>query len=136
MKVKLIVAVVAFTLLYSCNDSRKNPTTDIDVARSFIKDLLDNDFKSAKQFLLDEEANNQYFELSKKEFEGKSTEVLKKYKESDIIINELNPVNDSVSIVNYSNSFDKEKKYLLRVVRQNGKWWVDLKYTFQQPPGK
>ncbi len=134
MKVKLIIAVITFTLLNSCNDSRKNPTTDIDVARSFIKDLLENDFKSAKEFLLDEEANNQYFELSKKEFEGKSKEVLKKYKESDIIVNELTPVNDSVSIVNYSNSFNKEKKYLLKVVRQNGKWWVDLKYTFQQPP--
>ena len=134
MKVKLIIAVITFTLFSSCNDSRKNPTTDIDVARSFIKDLLENDFKSAKEFLLDEEANNQYFELSKKEFEGKSKEVLKKYKESDIIVNELTPVNDSVSIVNYSNSFNKEKKYLLKVVRQNGKWWVDLKYTFQQPP--
>ena len=134
MKVKLIIAVITFTLLNSCNDSRKNPTTDIDVARSFIKDLLENDFKSAKEFLLDEEANNQYFELSKKEFEGKSKEVLKKYKESDIIVNELTPVNDSVSIVNYSNSFNKEKKYLLKVVRLNGRWWVDLKYTFQQPP--
>lgn len=134
MKVKLIIAVITFTLLNSCNDSRKNPSTDIDVARSFIKDLLENDFKNAKEFLLDEEANNQYFELSKKEFEGKSKEVLKKYKESDIIVNELTPVNDSVSIVNYSNSFNKEKKYLLKVVRQNGRWWVDLKYTFQQPP--
>ncbi len=134
MKLKLIIAVITFTLFNSCNDSRKNPTTDIDVARSFIKDLLENDFNSAKEFLLDEEANNQYFELSKKEFEGKSKEVLKKYKESDIIVNELTPVNDSVSIVNYSNSFNKEKKYLLKVVRQNGKWWVDLKYTFQQPP--
>ena len=134
MKVKLIIAVITFTLLNSCNDSRKNPTTDIDVARSFIKDLLENDFKNAKEFLLDEEANNQYFELSKKEFKGKSKEVLKKYKESDIIVNELTPVNDSVSIVNYSNSFNKEKKYLLKVVRQNGRWWVDLKYTFQQPP--
>lgn len=134
MKVKLIIAFITFTLLNSCNDSRKNPTTDIDVARSFIKDLLENDFKNAKEFLLDEEANNQYFELSKKEFEGKSKEVLKKYKESDIIVNELTPVNDSVSVVNYSNSFNKEKKYLLKVVRQNGRWWVDLKYTFQQPP--
>jgi len=134
MKVKLIIAFITFTLLNSCNDSRKNPTTDIDVARSFIKDLLENDFKNAKEFLLDEESNNQYFELSKKEFEGKSKEVLKKYKESDIIVNELTPVNDSVSIVNYSNSFNKEKKYLLKVVRQNGRWWVDLKYTFQQPP--
>ena len=134
MKVKLFIAILTCTVLTSCNDTRKNPTTDIDVARSFIKDLLENDFKGAKTFLLDEEMNNQYFELSKKEFEGKSKEILKKYKESDIIINELKSVNDSTSVVNYSNSFNKEKKYLLKIVRQNGKWMVDLKYTFQQPP--
>lgn len=133
MKVKLFIAILTFMVLTSCNNTRKNPTTDIDVARSFIKDLLENDFKGAKEFLLDEEMNNQYFELSKKEFESKSKEVLEKYKESDIIINELKSVNDSVSVVNYSNSFNKEKKYLLKVVRQNGKWMVDLKYTFQQP---
>lgn len=133
MKVKLFIAILTFMVLTSCNNTHKNPTTDIDVARSFIKDLLENDFKSAKEFLLDEEMNNQYFELSKKEFESKSKEVLEKYKESDIIINELKSVNDSVSVVNYSNSFNKEKKYLLKVVRQNGKWMVDLKYTFQQP---
>lgn len=133
MKVKLFIAILTIMVLTSCNNTRKNPTTDIDVARSFIKDLLENDFKGAKEFLLDEEMNNQYFELSKKEFESKSKEVLEKYKESDIIINELKSVNDSVSVVNYSNSFNKEKKYLLKVVRQNGKWMVDLKYTFQQP---
>jgi hypothetical protein len=132
MNVKLSIAVLTVAVMISCNNNRQNPTTDIDVARSFIKDLLINDFDAAKVFLLNEEMNNQYFELSKKEFEGKSPEVLKKYKESDIIINELKPVNDSVSVINYSNSFDKQKKYLLKVIRQNGKWFVDLKYTFQE----
>lgn len=133
MKGKLFIVILTCSLFTACNDTRKNPTTDIEVASSFIKDLLENDFKGAKTFLLDEEINNQYFELSKKEFEGKSKELLKKYKESDIIINELKAVNDSTSVINYSNSFDKEKKYSLKVIRQNGKWLVDLKYTFQQP---
>ncbi len=132
MKGKLFIIILSFSVFTSCNDTRKNPTTDIEVASSFIKDLLENDFKGAKTFLLDEEINNQYFELSKKEFEGKSKELLKKYKESDIIINELKSVNDSTSVINYSNSFNKEKKYLLKVIRQNRKWLVDLKYTFQQ----
>ena len=114
MSVKSFIVVLIIAALTSCNDNRQNPTTDIDVARSFIKDLLVNDFDAAKVFLLNEEMNNQYFELSKKEFESKSREVLKKYKESDIIINELQPVNDSVSVINYSNSFDKQKKYLLK----------------------
>lgn len=132
MKMKLFIAILLFAVLTSCNDTRKNPTTDIDVARAFIKNILENDFKNAKTFVLDEEMNNQYFELSKKEFEGKSKEELEKYKNADIIINELKSVNDSVTIVNYSNSYKKEAKSKVKVVRVNGQWLVDLKYTFQE----
>ena len=131
MKMKLFIAILFFASLVSCNDKQKNPTTDIDVARAFIRDILDNDFKDAKRFVLDEETNKQYFELSKKEFESKSKEELKQYKEADIIINELTSVNDSVTIINYSNSHKKEAKGKVKVVRVNGQWLVDLKYTFQ-----
>ena len=131
MKVKIFIAVALFTALLSCNNKQTNPTTDIDVARAFIKDILENDYKDAKTLVLDEEANNQYFELSKKDFEGKSKEELEGYKNADIIINELKPVNDSVTIVNFSNSYKKGVKNEVKVVRVNGKWLVDLKHTFQ-----
>ena len=130
MKLKLFTAIFLLLLLGSCNDKRTNPTTDIDVARAFIKDILENDFKDAKRFVLDDETNNQYFELSKKNFEHKTKEELKEFKEADIIINELTSVNDSVTIINYSNSYKKESKGKVKVVRVNGQWLVDLKYTF------
>jgi hypothetical protein len=131
MKLKLITGIFLLAVFASCNNKRTNPTTDIDVARAFIKDILENDFKDAKRFVLDDETNNQYFELSKKNFENKTKEELKEYKEADIIINELNSVNDSVTIINYSNSFKKEAKGKVKMVRVNGQWLVDLKYTFQ-----
>lgn len=131
---KLFTVVAALTVFTSCNDKRTNPTTDIDVARAFIKDVLENDFKDAKTFVLDEEMNKQYFELSKKNFEGKSGDELKKYKEAEIIIYELQPLSDSVTIINYSNSYKKDVKNKLKVVRIDGKWLVDLKYTFQENP--
>ena len=134
MKMKLFITILFFAALTSCNDIRKNPTTDIDVARAFIKDILENDYKDAKTLVLDEEMNNQYFELSKKDFEGKSKEELENYKKADIIINELKNVNDSVTIVNYSNSYKKNTKNEVKVVRVNGQWLVDLKHTFQEVP--
>ena len=134
MEMKLFTVVAALAVFSSCNDKRTNPTTDIDVARAFIKDILQNDFKDAKTFVLDEEMNNQYFELSKKNFEHKSKEELKEYKEADIIVNELTAVNDSVTIINYSNTYKKESKGKVKVVRVNGQWLVDLKYTFQDTP--
>lgn len=134
MKIKLFIAILFFAAVTSCNDTRKNPVTDIDVARAFIKDILENDYKDAKTLVLDEEINKQYFELSKKDFEGKSKEELENYKKADIIINEIKNVNDSVTIVNYSNSYKKSMKYEVKVVRINSKWLVDLKHTFQEVP--
>ena len=132
MKAKLFTAILLLAAVCSCTDPRKNPTTDIDVARAFIKDILDNDYKAAKTFVLDEDMNNQYFELSKKEFESKSKDELEKYQHSDIIINELKPVNDSVTIINYSNTYKKSTKNEVKLVKVKGRWFVDLKHTFQQ----
>lgn len=134
MKMKLFTIILFFAAFTACNDTRRNPLTDIDVARAFIKDILENDYKNAKTLVLDEEMNKQYFELSKKDFEGKSKEELENYKKADIIINEIKNVNDSVTIVNYSNSYKKNMKYEVKVVRINSLWLVDLKHTFQEVP--
>ena len=130
MKLKLFVVLICCMALSACNNEKKIPNTDIEVARVFIKDILENNFKEAETFILKEETNQQYFDLFKKEFESKSKAELGNYKNADIIINEINPVNDSVSIINYSNSFKKDKSNKLKMVRTNGQWMVDLKYTF------
>ncbi len=131
MKIKLLIVPLFFIVLNSCNNTGNVPNTDIDVARAFIKDILENNFKKAKSLVLDENINNQYFDLAKKEFESKTKEDLKKYKASDIIINELKNLNDTVTIVNYSNSFKRDIRNEVKVVRVNGQWLVDLKHTFQ-----
>ena len=132
MKIKLLIVPLFFIVLNSCNNTGNVPNTDIDVARAFIKDILENNFKKAKSLVLDENINNQYFDLAKKEFESKTKEDLKKYKASDIIINELKNLNDSITIVNYSNSFKRDIRNEVKVVRVNGQWLVDLKHTFQE----
>jgi hypothetical protein len=131
MKMKLLISMLALATIYSCGGNQTVPNTDMDVARAFIKDVLENNFKDAKTLVLDEDINNQYFDLAKKEFENKNEDELKKYKESDIIINELKNVNDSVTILNYSNSYKKDAKNEVKVVKINGRWLVDLKHTFQ-----
>jgi len=55
---------------------------------------------------------------------------LEYYRNADIIINEISTVSDSVSIVNYSTSFLRNKSNKLKMVKVNGQWLVDLKYTF------
>jgi len=55
---------------------------------------------------------------------------LEKNKDADIIVNEVSYVTDTVCIFNYSNSYAKDVKTKLKLVRINNKWQVDLKYTF------
>lgn len=130
MKLKLIIAFVSLLTLSACNNEKKVTNSDIGVAQAFIKDILQNDFKEAEKLVLKEETNKQYFDLFKKEFESKSSADLESYKNAEIIINEISPVSDSVSIINYSNSFKRDKSNKLKMVRINGEWLVDLKYTF------
>lgn len=136
MKLKFLAAITCIAVLFSCGE-QSVPNTDIDVARAFIKDILENNFKEAEKFVLHEDSvdakndtNKQYFDLFKKDYESKGKEELEKYRDADIIINEISPVNDSVSIVNFSNSFKKDKSNKVKMVRINGQWMVDLKYTF------
>lgn len=127
---KLFTFCITCFLVSGCNQKPAVPNTDIDVARAFIRDIQENNFKDAETFVLKEETNNEYFDLFKKHFESKSKEELEKYKTADIIINEISNVNDSVTIVNYSNSYKIEAKNKVKVVRVNGQWLIDLKYTF------
>ena len=131
MNWKLMMACLAGITLASCHKKNTTPTSDIEVATTFIKDVLNNDFKDAKTLVLPEEMNNQYFELAKKDFENKSPQELAQYQKAVIIINELKNVNDSLTIVNYSTSYKKTVKSEVKVVRKNGQWLVDLKHTFQ-----
>lgn len=101
----------------------------MEVATAFIRDILDNKFDDAEQFLLKNETNKELFSRFKKDYSTKKEEVLEKYKKADILVNETSYVTDSIFIFNYSNSYTKEAKNL-KLVRVNGKWLVDFQYTF------
>ena len=124
MKLTFLLSLIFCLAISSCNNEKKSTNTDIEVARVFIKDILESNFKDAETFVLKEETNQQFFELFKKEFESKSKSELESFKNADIIINEISPINDSVSIINYSNSFKKDKSNKLKMVRINGQWMV------------
>jgi hypothetical protein len=128
---KFLVLLAFAAAIFSCNNqSKKEPVTDIDVANTFVRDLLDNNFKEAEKYLLKDETNNQIFDRFKKQYSGKEKAILEKYKQADIIVNETSYVTDSVFIFNYSNSYSRSDKTILKLVRIDGKWLVDLKYTF------
>lgn len=133
MKRPYLFIVASFIIFASCNSHEKKfPQTDIEVATAFIRDILDNKLDDAEQFVLKDESNQQYFEIIKEQYRKKDKSELEKYKAADILIDEVSNVTDSISIVNYSNSYNKATKNKVKLVRSNGKWLVDLKYTFSE----
>ena len=124
--------LLAFALiLFSCNNNRQEtPKTDIEVATAFIRDILDNKPGNAEQYLLKDETNKGYFQSFREQYRRKDKAELDKYKASEIVINEISNITDSVSIINYSNTYKRDLKNKLKLIRINGQWLIDLKYTF------
>lgn len=128
---RYLILIVLAAAVFSCNNkSKKEPVTDLEVANTFVRNLLDNDFKEAEKYLFKDETNVQIFERFRKQYSEKDKAILEKYKQADIIVNETSYVTDSVFIFNYSNSYSQADKTILKLVRIDGKWLVDLKYTF------
>ena len=129
---KYVTFLLLTAAIFSCNnaDQKKTAVTDIDVATAFVRALLDNDFKEAEQYLYKDETNTQIFERFKKQYSQKDRAILEKLKQADIIVIETSYVTDSVFIFNYSNSYSRADKTVLKLVRIDNKWLVDLKYTF------
>ena len=130
IKKYLALFILAAVVLSCHTTTKKAPVTDVEVATAFIRNLLDNDFKEAEQYLLKDETNDQIFERFKKQYSEKDKTVLEKYKNADIIVNNISYVTDSVCIFNYSNSYSQADKTILKVVKPGSKWLIDLKYTF------
>lgn len=137
MKKSRLYFIVLFSVLVSCNsDDRKpagEPENDIDAARTFIRAALDGDYEKAGTFLLDDTINMNYIEVRARLYRNMSKEDRDKYRGASIHIHETKKVNDSTTIVYYSNSF-RNLKDSLKVIRMKGKWLVDFKYTFDHKP--
>lgn len=129
---KLLFGIAFSVALFSCNTTtKKNPVTDTEVATTFIRAVLDNDFTTAEKYLLKDETNQQYFESFKHQYQTQNETELAKYKSADIIINEIKSESDSVHLVDYTNTYKKQEKNNLKLKWVNGVWLIDLKYTLE-----
>jgi hypothetical protein len=116
--------------IFSCNTNSSVPNTDIDVAREFIQAIQRSNFKEAEKLLLKDDTNKQFLESFEEHFKTRPKEELEKYKKADFIVNKMDALNDSVTIINYSNDFSQDEKNDLKIVKVDGQWLVDFKYTF------
>ena len=132
MKNSLVfVVLLVLTVLTACKDNKGAASeNDIDAARNFIQAALNGDFDKARTYMVNDSANiNDLYQVQRLG-ERLSPDEKQKYREASIHIHETREVNDSTSIIVYSNSY-KNRQDSLKVVRLNNEWLVDFKYIFR-----
>ena len=125
----IVYFFLVLTLSVACNNA-KEPTTAnaLDAGRIFIRASLDGDFTAAENVLLNDEENVQLFDRYKMYYRNLPEDKKQNYKKSSYEINKYLDVSDSVTIINYSNSFMK-KPMEIKLVKKEKKWMIDFKYT-------
>ena len=136
MKKLIQLTPLLILLLSACNDSTKEeeikPANGMDAASKFLRAALDGDYKKARTYLVKDSTNHQMIDIYEKDYNNSlPPEDKKAYKTASIrFLKETHEVNDSTTIVHYSNSY-KNKPDSLKIVKLNGQWFIDLNFTFQ-----
>lgn len=131
---KKIIYISSFLLfsLAACNSHKDAEPTeaenDLDAVRNFVQAALIGDFNKARTFMLADSINLDRMKMI--EAAKLSPDEKRGLAQSSINIHNVDRVNDSTTVVIYSNSF-KNNHDTLRAVKQNEKWMVDFNYLFE-----
>lgn len=127
--VKKILFPALLLLAVACNDSHtfKNAEDAQDAGREFIRAALDGNYEKASFYLYADSTNKMMFAKWKKDYDRMSPEEQQKYKDADILPIDIHPLNDSVTLYTFANSYKKKDTTTIGVVRIKGNWMVDLK---------
>ncbi len=128
---RTITAVCLLILLHACTESKSEDdvSTALDAGRVFIRASLNGDFEKAGTLLLRDSQNLQLFDQYKIYYKKLPLEKKENYKKASYEINKFEELSDSVTIINYSNSY-MNKPMEIKVLRANDQWKVDFKYIY------
>jgi hypothetical protein len=127
---KVISLLFLFIVFAGCDAPKKvRPETALDTGREFIRASLDGDFETAESLLLKDTQNLQLFDSYKQFFGNLPPGKKRSYKEASYTINKFIEVDDSTTLINYSNSY-MNKPMEIKLVRTHKNWNVDFKYTY------
>ena len=136
--IKILQLLLLAFIIASCNNSdtkseeQSKPQDEMDAAAQFIRAALDGNYPKAKSFLINDSTNKQMIDIYENNYNNRMTPDDKKaYKSASIrFLKETHKVNDSTTIVHYSNSY-KNIGDSLKVIKIDGQWFIDLNFTFQ-----
>lgn len=128
---RLIYLFISVIFILGCKQPEgfQEGEDPMDAGREFLRAVLDGDFEKASLYVLDNAENKELFETYKQYMKNQPQKEKLNLKSASIIINNIQNINDSVTLINYSNSHTM-KPTDLKVVLSEKKWRVDFSYTF------
>ena len=127
--IKFLLILFTAGLLSCKNDQDKRPATALDTGRTFIDASLKGNFKDAEALLLNDAENTQLFEAFTQYYQKMSPEKKQHYQSASYQINKYADINDSTTIINYSNDY-MNKPMEIKIIKRNKDWQIDFKYTY------
>ncbi len=126
----IVVFIFCSVMICSCTENKKqHPATALDAGREFIRASLDGDFKTAEMLLSTDPQNQQAFDSYKAYYQKWPKDRKEHFKKANYEIKNYEDVNDSTTIINYSNDY-MNKPMDIKVIRENKEWKIDFKYTY------
>lgn len=130
---KKIFSAVAILVLgiIGCNEPEgfKKPEDPIDAGREFIRAVMDGDFEEAELYISKDEEDIGLFRRYESYMKKQPQKERLSLKSASIIINKIENLGDSITLINFSNSHTM-KPMDLKVIREKTDWKVDFSYTF------
>lgn len=123
-------------VLCGCNNEKDRSDTtsssenEVDAARNFIRLALDGKWDNARKMVIADSLNLAYLDIAAQNYKQRmdlSTRIA--YRKASIRVLSVEEHSDSMSVVHYANSY-KQQEDSLKVVRRNGQYFIDLKYSF------
>lgn len=129
----ILSLILLLTTFYSCTQPEgfKEPEDSIDAGREFVRAVLDGDYEKANLYILENEEDKALFDRYKTYTKKQPRKEKLQLKSASIIINKVEKINDSTTIINFSNSYSMTPMDL-KVMLSNKKWRVDFSYTFSE----
>lgn len=124
-----ILGALVLVHLISCGDNEHvRPSSAQETGQQFISNSLKGDFKKAEDLLLNNAENKTLFQTYRRFYDRMSEQQRKGYQSASFEIESWQDLNDSTSIIRYTNDFMHQPTEL-RLVRKDGQWWVDFRFT-------
>ncbi len=125
-----LIFLLACTVFFACSNDSKYPKAEnaLDAGREFIDAFLKGDSKKAEAYMLSDDENKELLKKLHRQLKNRNQEDQQGYKESSIIIGDVDNVNENEVVIQYKSSYDRTGRKI-KVVNKDGEWLVDLKYT-------